>query len=192
MLFHYKRTRRQQALTILINILMLPLLLYAFEYVAKEESNFEEMYTIAKYIAFGIAAILTIVLLCFLKSKNKFELYVTNNEFYCHHPTFNEWCFNINPNNINAIEHNASRSSDTTMTSIDIILKDGTSQQLCKNYAYSRKNLYAALHKANPDIAFPDNIYLFKQEKSKEMDEYVSKRFPLLTKIIKTVLRRTP
>lgn len=190
MLFHYRRTRRRQALTLAGNILLLPILLYIFEQIIKDHSNFEELYANAVKIIFAIGIVLAGAIVWFLKSKAKFELFVTEDEFYSNHPLFKEWCFSVDPKDIKEIKHSYSLGSD--MTSIDMIMNNGERFQICKNYGYSRKDLYDALKTANPDILLPDNFNRFKSEPCKETDEYVSRRLPIMTKIFKWLLRIQP
>lgn len=78
------------------------------------------------------------------------------------------------------------------MTNINVHLSDGQKLQICQNYSFSRKDLYAALQRINPNIELPDKANVFKHELSREEDEYVSTRFPITTKIIKTVLKVLP
>lgn len=191
MLFHYAKTRKRQAINVALNMLLLPLILYLFHHLVKDEPNYEELYAAAEIIACSIAMILTGILIWFLKSKEKFELYVTENEFYSYHPVFKEWCFSVNPNDIAAIEHHLGIGSGS-MTNINARLKNGRELQICQNYPFSRKELYSALQKINPDIHLPDHANLFTHKPGKEADEYVSTRFPVTTRIIKAVLSMMP
>ena len=190
MLFYYKRTRKRQALTLAFNILILPVLLYVFSLIAKDQSNYEEMYAVAEKIFISIGAVLFSVMIWFLRSKKKFELYVTEDEFHSEHPFFKGWCFTVNPKDIKKIEHILNLGSRTI--NINMTMNNGEWYQICLNYAYSRKNLYEALKKANPLIEFPENISGFKvsKEARKEMDKYVSKQFPIMTKFFKWLLRK--
>ena len=188
MLFHYTRTGKRQALSLAINILLLHVLLYVFSIIAKDQSNFEKIYVIAEQIMFAIGIVLAGVMLWFLMSKQKFELYVTEDEFYSMHPIFKEWCFTVNPKDIKSIKHRYSVSSE--MTSIDMIMNNGDKFQICKNYGYSRKHLYEALKKANPLIELPENANIFKSELSPEMDELITRRFPVMTKFFKWLFRK--
>jgi len=190
MLFHYKRTRKRQALTVAINIIFLPILLYIFEQIAKDQGNFEEIYAIAVKIISAIGIVLVGVMIWFLRSKEKFEIYVTEDKFHSYHPLFREWCFTVNPKDINKIKHSYSLGSE--MTSIDMIMNNGDRFQICKNHGYSRKGLYEALRRANPEIELPENINRFKSEPSKEMDEHVSHRFSIMTKVFKWILKIKP
>ena len=191
MLFHYAKTRRRQALKVASNILLIPILLFAFHYFFKDKANFPEIYDIAVKAGVAVMAVLAGIFLWFLKSKEKFEIYVTNNEFYSHHPLFKEWCFNVDPKDIVEIEHHL-RVDSSAMTNINVHLKDGTQVQICQNYPFSRKELYSALEQANPQIHFPDNPNVFKHRKTEAMDEYVADRFPVTTKTVKAVLNVMP
>ena len=191
MLFHYTKTRKRQAIKVAVNILIIPVLLYMFQKAGKDQPNFEDVYAVAEKAAIALAVVLTGILIWFLKSKERFELYVTENEFYSYHPVFKEWCFNVNPKEIASIEHNLNVGAGR-MTNINVHLKDGRKCQISQNYAFSRKDLYAALQKINPDIDLPDNANTFRHEPTKETDEYLSNRFPVTTKIIKTVLNIFP
>lgn len=127
----------------------------------KDEPNFEQTYAIAEKIVIAITVALTCILIWFLKSKEKFEIYVTENEFYSYHPVFKEWCFSVNPKDIKTIEHNL-RIGSEFMTNINVQLNSGQKLQICQNYSFSRKDLYSALQKVNPNISFPDNANIFK------------------------------
>ena len=118
------------------------------------------MYAIAEKIMLVIGVLLFGVMFWFLRSKKRFEIYVTENEFYSSHPIFKEWCYTVNPKDIKKIEHNNSPSHG--ITSIDVTMSNGDRFQICKNYGYSRKKLYEALKKANPLIEFPANINRFR------------------------------
>ena len=74
MLFHYKKTRKRQAIAIAINILILPLFLYFFRYAMEGEPNFEEVVATANNIVIVISVVLICLLIWFLKSKEKFEI----------------------------------------------------------------------------------------------------------------------
>lgn len=191
MLFHYVKTRKRQAKTIAINILILPLLLYVLHEVANNEPNFAQVYAVAKIITVVGVVVLAGMWIWLLKSKEKFELYVTENEFYSHHPVFKEWCFSVNPKEIVAVQHHLGIGAGA-MTNINVHLKDGQKLQICQNYSFSREDLYSALKKANPMIQLPENPNLFKHESSEAMEEYAAKRFPVTSKIVKSVLKTTP
>ena len=191
MLFHYAKTRRRQALKVAFNILLIPVLLFAFHYFFKDKPNFPQIYDIAVKAGVAVMVVLTGIFLWFLTSKEKFEIYVTGNEFYSHHPMFKEWCFSVDPMDIVEIEHHL-RIDSSAMTNINVYLKDGKKVQICQNYPFSRKKLYSALEQANPQIQFPDNPNVFKHRKSEAMDEYVSNRFPVTTKVIKSALNVVP
>ena len=191
MLFHYAKTRRRQALKVGVNILLIPILLFAFHYFFKDKANFSEIYDIAVKAGVAAMVVLSGIFLWFLKSKEKFEIYVTGNEFYSHHPMFKEWCFSVDPKDIVEIEHHL-RVDSSAMTNINVYLKDGTKVQICQNYPFSRKKLYAALEKVNPEIQFPDDPNVFTHRKSEAMDEYVSNRFPITTKVVKSALKVMP
>ena len=169
-LYHYKRTRRQQAIKIALNILILPLLLYIFEYIAKDTSNFKEMYLLAEKIALSISVILIVIFIWFLRSKEKFEIYVTESEFYSYHPLFKEWCFSVSPKDIKSIKNNSGYTSGHIFTNIHMYLHSGVIYQICQNYSFSRKKLYGALKSVNPNIELPENFYVFKNQSSKDMD----------------------
>jgi len=190
MLFYYKRTRKRQALTLAMNILILPVLLYMFSLITKDQKNYEELYAYAELILLAIGVVLFGLLLWFLRSGKKFELYVTEDEFHSAHPLFKEWCFTVNPRDIKKIEHIANFYTGTVYTTIYMTMNNGELYQICKNYNYSRKNLYDSLKKANPLIEFPENIGSFKQVNSKEKVAYVEKQFPIMTKLFKWILRK--
>lgn len=142
----------------------------------------------AEMVVMAISVILICLLIWFLKSKQKFEIYVTDDEFYSYHPLFKEWCFSVNPKDIKAIEHDLRIGSDL-MTNINVHLNSGQKLQVCQNYAFSRHDLYCALQQANPAIKLPDNANVFKQRPNKKTDAYVSYRFPITAKIIKFFLK---
>lgn len=192
MIFHFSKTRKRQAIKVAINILILPLLLYIFYEIGKDKPNFEEIYAIVEKMTFAIAFVLIGILIWFLKSKEKFEIYVTKNEFYSYHPIFGEWCFSVHPKDIVAIEHHLHVGAGRRMTNINVHLSNGKKLQICPNYSFSRKSLYSALLRINPNIHLPDNPNVFDHKPTKETDKYVSSRFPLTTKIIKSILRIIP
>lgn len=163
MIFYYARSQKRQAITLAINILLIPVLLYAFQYFLREAPNFEQIYGVVKIGAFIVALILVAILVWLLKKKDRFEIYVTDNEFYSHHPVFDEWCFSVNPKDITAVEHNLDVSQNA-MTNINVCLKTGERVQITQNYSFSRKELYDALKKANPDIKLPENANLFNHK----------------------------
>lgn len=160
MLFHYKKTRKQQAFTIGVYIVLMPMLFYLFTFVGKDKANFDEIYAIVGKLALAVGLMLLAIMLWFLRSKELFELYVTQDEFYSHHPLFKVWSFSVNPKDISRISHNYYSGSRTTK--VDMLMNDGTHLQLCNNYGYSKKALYEALRIANPAIALPDNTSVFK------------------------------
>ncbi len=188
MLFHFAKTRKRQAKTIAINILMIPLILFVFQKVGGDQPNFDAIFEVVLIIAVLVSLTLTGLLIWFLKRKDKFEIYVKENEFYSHHPSFAEWCFSISPKDIVKIEHRIHIGVDR-MTNINVHLLNGNVVQICQNHPFSRKDLYSALKKANPEIELPDNANGFKHEPSKETDEFAVNSFPITTKIIKLFLR---
>ncbi|QEY58045.1 hypothetical protein FXF61_02095 [Pseudomonas sp. C27(2019)] len=191
MLFHYVKTRKRQAIHLAINILILPLLLYMFHYTLKDEPNFEQIYVIVEKVTIVIVILLVGLLIWFLKSKEQFEIYVTDNKLYSYHPVFKEWCFSVNPKDIVEIEHQLSMGAGS-MTNINVHLNNGQKHQVCQNYSFSREELYSALQRANPKIKLPDDANLFKHKLSRAEDEYISTRFPVATKIIKSVFKIRP
>jgi hypothetical protein len=191
MLFHYKKARTSQAMKVAINIIIIPVLLYVFQYLGQGEEGFEEIYAIVEKAAIAVVVILMVIFIWFLKSKEQFEIYVTENEFYSHHPTFKEWCFSVNPKDIVSVKNELIVSSQS-MSNISVCLQNGRKIQISQNYGFSLNKLYAALKKANPTIALPDNTNVFKRELSEEDDAYVSKRFSVTSKIIKFFLKFMP
>ncbi|UZE94817.1 hypothetical protein [Alkalimarinus alittae] len=163
MIFYYAKTQTRQAITLAVNILLIPVLLYAFRYFLHSEPNFEQLYAVVKIGAFVVAAVMVVILLWLLKKNDRFEIYVTDSEFYSHHPVFKEWCFSVNPKDIVAIEHNL-EVSQSAMTNINVCLKNGERVQITQNYNFSRKDLYDALKQANPDIKLPENANLFNHK----------------------------
>ncbi|GAA5136040.1 hypothetical protein [Thalassotalea piscium] len=162
MLFHYERTRKKQAYTLAINIALLPVYLYILSITAKEHNDFEALFAIAEKSALGIGILLTAAMVWFLRSKDKFEIYVTHQEFYSMHPIFKEWCFSVNPKEIKCIKNHY--GSGSKMTRIDLVMHNGDTFQICPNYDFSRKKLYQALQTANPLIELPANANLFTAE----------------------------
>ncbi|WP_428239961.1 hypothetical protein [Gynuella sp.] len=160
MLFHYQKTRRRKALTIAIILLLMPVFIWSFGYLAENQSQFLEMYLVTKHVLEAIALILLGGFVWLMISPAKFEIYVTDSEFYCHHPLFREWCFSVHPREINRIEHNLGYGDEPTAT-IVMVLNNNQRYQVCMTYGYSRKQLYEALKSANPHIRLPENINLF-------------------------------
>lgn len=163
MLFYYAKNQKRQAITLAVNIVLIPVFLYAFRYFLHKEPNFEQLYFVVKIGAAVVAVVMVVILLWLLKKGDKFEIYVTDNEFYSHHPVFDEWCFSVDPQNIVAIEHNL-EVSQSAMTNINVRLKEGGVVQITQNYNFSRKDLYQALKKANPDIQLPEDANLFNHK----------------------------
>lgn len=137
-----------------------------------------------------VGVILSSLMLWFLTSSKKFELYVTEDEFYSMHPTFKEWCFSVKPKDIKSIAHQYSTAGK--MIKIDMKMNNGDRRQICKSYGYSRKNLYAALQQANPLIELPDNVNVFTSEPSPQIDAYITRRFPVMTRFFKWLFRTKP
>ncbi|MFQ3230053.1 hypothetical protein [Reinekea sp.] len=161
MLFHYTRSRKRQAATLAFNILLIPILLYVLTVVAKDQAGFYEVYATVKFGAFAIGLVLFTVMLWFLLSKDKFEIYVTRDEFHSLHPSMEEWCFTVSPQDIESINNHY--SSGSQMTRIDMLMKDGNRYQICPNYNYSKTKLFSALKQANPSIEIPENAHTFKK-----------------------------
>jgi hypothetical protein len=185
MIVHYVSTRRRQALTLLLNMAVLPAYYYLFEYIVRNKPNHDHM---VEMVGYGLAAVgvaMAVMAVAFARSDRKFEIRLTQNEFSITHPLFKEWTFSVDPQNIKSIEHHMDTGG---YTSISMTLRDGACYQICKNYRYSRKGLYDALKKVNPGIALPDNPYLFKAETSDEYKQMVAARFPLISAVIKLFL----
>lgn len=163
MVFHYTRSRKRQALTLAFNILLLPILLYILTVVAKDQAGFESFYATAKVGAIVIGVVLFSVMLWFFMSNDKFEIYVTRDEFHSLHPNFEAWCFTVNPKDIKSIRNHY--GSGSKMTRIDMLMKDGTKYEICPNYNYSKAKLFKALKQVNSSIEVPDNAHIFKQVK---------------------------
>lgn len=166
MLFHYKKNQTRQAVTVALNILAIPVILYLFQSFFKDQPDFQQLYGVVEKGAIAVALVLTIILAWLLKKKDKFEIYVTANEFYSHHPFSKEWCFSVCPQDIKAIEHTMTIGSGY-MTNINVHLKSGERLQISQNYPFSRKALYAALKKVNPSITFPSNANTFNHKRKK-------------------------
>jgi hypothetical protein len=166
MLFHYKKTQTRQAVTVALNILAIPVILYIFQSLSKDQPDFQQIYGVVEKGAIAVALVLAIILVMLLKRKDKFEIYVTETEFYSHHPFSEEWCFSVSPQDIQAIEHKLNIGSGY-MTNINVHLKSGERPQICQNYPFSRKALYAALKKVNPAITFPSNANTFNHKRKK-------------------------
>lgn len=188
MLFHYRKTANKLALSLAFNITLALALLFLFSILAKHYSDFETTYAIAKPIALIIIALLTVLMLWHLKRDKDFQLYVTENTFHCHHPSFQPWCFRLNTKDITKIVNRHITAGD--MTTIEIVMNSGERFQLCQNYPYSREALYRALKIANPLIELPANSYCFTSPLSDESDRTMTARFPVITRLLKPLLRR--
>ncbi|WP_298448581.1 hypothetical protein [uncultured Marinobacter sp.] len=167
MLFHYKKSQIRQAVSVALNMLAIPVILYLFQHFFKDQLDFEKIYDVVKKGAIAVAVVLAVILAWLLKRRDKFEIYVTEKEFYSHHPIFEEWCFRISPLDIVAIEHKLNIGSGY-MTNINVQMKNGEVHQLCMNYPYSRKNLYGALKQVNPKIQLPSNANTFNHQRKRK------------------------
>lgn len=159
-LYYYERTRKQQAKVLFFNMLFLPCVFWLFLYLFSEDqaiyTQFEEY--IKYIIAIAEVALLSFAV-WFLTHPASFYIKLTNSEFSSFHPNFKEWTFSVNPQEI--IEIKQSTDSQVQSSIISIQMQDGRSFLLSPNFAYSRKKLYAALCKVNPNIKIPKNAWLF-------------------------------
>jgi len=166
MLFHYKKSQTRQAISVALNILAIPVILYLFQHFFRDQPDFEKIYDVVEKGAVAVAIVLAVILAWLLKRRDKFEIYVTEKEFYSHHPAFRKWCFRISPRDIVAIEHKLNIGSGY-MTNINVRMENGEVHQLCMNYPFSRKNLYNALKQVNPKIQLPSNPNTFNHKRKK-------------------------
>ncbi len=161
MLYHFQRSRRQTAKNAAISMLVL-LFQYGFlRYLAVDNSQYDELLEVTLYGLIVVELALTAWVLWLLANPAQFEIRVSEQEFSINHPTFSRWSFSVNPKDIARI--------DQIMTGVDfrqearlVVLHNGQTFEICRNYRYSIKDLYAALQQANPAIVLPANPYLFK------------------------------
>ena len=155
-LYYYERTRKRQAITLAMNMVVLPVIFWLFLILTREnEQVYQQLLTILKPLLIVIELIFISVIIWFLTHPARFFIRVTESEFSVSHPLFKEWTFSVEPQAIAEIAVTSNRQSRSVTTSVK--MKDGSSYTVCPNYAYSRKKLYDALRQANPAIKAPKN-----------------------------------
>lgn len=161
MLYHYQRSRRHTAGLLALNMLVLGVFYGVLHHLTAGEPRYGELLNIARYGLVAVELALAGAIAWLLAHPATFEIRVSEREFTIVHPTFSRWNFSVNPQDILCIKQ--------IITGIDfrqevrqLVMRDGRTFEICPNYRYSRKALYAALHKANPSIQLPENPHYFK------------------------------
>lgn len=164
MLFHYRYSRHQTARNLVINMLILPGYYWLVHYLTAGQPQYENLLQILLYVLVALELAFAAITAWLLTHPAVFEIRVSEQEFTLIHPLFSHWNFSVNPQDILRIEQ--------TITGIDfrrvvrqLVLHDGRTFEICPNYPYSRKALYAALKQANPAIELPSNPHYFKTKR---------------------------
>ena len=159
LLFHYERSRKQQARVVLINMLLLPLVLWLLLQLINDPVARPRFASLL--MAIGVAAELGLLALAvwLLRHPASFSIRLSAGEFSSHHPMFKAWCFSVDPAEIVAIEHSTDREANGSHISIQT--RSGQRHALSPNYAYDRKALYRALAMLNPAIRLPRHPGVF-------------------------------
>ena len=161
--YHYVHTSRQTMRQVILSMLILPAWLLVFYYLGRNQSNIDSFLRVAIITFTIIELILMGCALWLLRNPSRFEIRVSKTSFSMHDPIFTSWNFDVNPRDILSIENIL--SNDTKWTTIKMTLRNGEWHEICPNYRYSRKQLYAALKKHNPDIQLPKNPYRFSKKR---------------------------
>lgn len=159
LLFHYERSRKQQARVVLINMLLLPLVLWLLLQLINDPVARPRFTSLLMVIGVAAELGLLAVAVWLLSHPASFSIRLSASEFSSHHPMFKAWCFSIDPAEIVAIEHCTDREGDGRYISIQT--RSGQCHALSPNFAYDRKALYRALATLNPTIRLPKHAGLF-------------------------------
>lgn len=109
--FYYEKSRKQQAKVRAFNMLLLPLILWLILIlISKNEPFYNEFLFYIKYIVVGSELVLLSLAAWLLTHPARFYIKFTNSEFSSFHPTFKEWTFTVNPQEIIEIEHSTDRA----------------------------------------------------------------------------------
>lgn len=160
MLFHYQYSRWRSALTLAVNLLVLPT--YYLFYLGGHHPQHEDVLQLILYALVAIELVLGAWLIWLLTHPATFEIRLSPDEFTIIHPTFSRWSFSVHPQDILRIEQDIT-GVDFRQEIRRLVLRDGQTFQICPNYRYSRKKLYAALKQANPAIELPRNPHHFRK-----------------------------
>ncbi|QYX63612.1 hypothetical protein [Shewanella sp.] len=162
--FYYERSRKQQAKVLVFNMLFLPLILWLiWMLISKNEPFYDEFLFYIKYIVVVSELALLSLAAWLLTHPAKFYIKLTNSELSSFHPTFKEWTFSVNPQDIIEIEHSTDIGANASLISVK--MNNGSSVLLSPNYPYKRSELYDALRLVNPNIKTPKNTWSFPYKK---------------------------
>lgn len=151
-LFYYVRTRRQSAVKLALNMVVLPLLLGTFWYFGNGKPGFDETFRIAVYGVAVVELILVGIVIWLLLNPSRFEVWLSKDRFSIQHPLFSEYRFGVSPAAIVKIENIVDRNGYKTIV---MRMRNGAHHQICPNYAFSREALYRQLRTINPNIQVP-------------------------------------
>ncbi len=158
--FYYERTRKQQAKVAVANMFFLPFVLWLFlQLIPESEPVYKDFLRSVNYIILVVEFVLLSVAVWLLTHPAKFYIKLTKSEFSSVHPTFKEWTFSVNPQEIIEIEHSTDREALSSYISVK--MNNGSLFLLSPNFAYNRKKLYEALRVVNPNIKTPKHTWLF-------------------------------
>ncbi len=158
MLFFYEYTKKKAILVVLLNMIIVAFYLYLFETYAVKLPEFSGLSVLMTNVAITIELILFGYILWRLTKSSGFVVSVTKDRFKIEHPTSNGFCIDVSPSDISKITHAVNHNSEGTMAFKRVWLKSGESFEICRNYNYSLKKMYAALKKANPLIELPEKF----------------------------------
>ncbi|MEL4391050.1 hypothetical protein [Shewanella xiamenensis] len=162
--FYYERNRKQQVKMLAFNMLFLPVILWLILiFIPKSDPFYNEFLFYVKYIVVVSELALLSLTAWLLTHPAKFYIKLTNSEFSSFHPTFKEWTFSVNPQDIIEIEHSTDIGSNASL--ILVKMNNGSSVLLSPNYPYKRSELYDALRLVNPNIKTPNNTWSFPYKK---------------------------
>lgn len=162
--FYYERNRKQQAKMLAFNMLFLPVILwFILIFIPKSDPFYNQFLFYVKYIVVVAELALLSLVAWLLTHPAKFYIKLTNSEFSSFHPTFKEWTFSVNPQDIIEIEQSTDIGADASL--ILVKMNNGSSILLSPNYPYKRSELYDALRLVNPNIKMPKNTWLFPYKK---------------------------
>lgn len=162
--FYYEKSRKQQAKTLALNMLFLPVILwFILIFIPKSDPFYNQFLFYVKYIVVVSELALLSLVVWLLTHPAKFYIKLTNSEFSSFHPTFKECTFSVNPQDIIEIEQSTDIGADASLISVK--MNNGSSVLLSPNYPYKRSELYDALRLVNPNIKTPKNTWSFPYKK---------------------------
>ncbi|MEE2730661.1 MAG: hypothetical protein VYA55_07535 [Pseudomonadota bacterium] len=160
-LYHYKKSRRQQArLFIRMGVFCWLYVAALFGYEAYAQQTLPEDLRLAMLMAFPLASgVLFLIAWWLIAHPADYEATITRDQFEVRYPGSEHWSFSVSVADIKRFESRQTLShAGPGIMEQGIVLKDGRFFHISMNYGNHIGDMYKAVKSVNPEVTYPARV----------------------------------